>query len=602
MTLLLEQFLPTPAGALLGSGVCVALWFGGYVIYRVYFHPLARFPGPFLASVTDIWQAYQILTLKQPYNLTELHAKYGQFVRYGPDKLSITAEDAIPLIYQKGGRVMPKTEFYDAFGGPAGTNPNTFGMRDEERHSIRRPHMSHSFSISYVKEMEKYLDENVLILRNKIAGYADRGETFNLKQLIQSYVIDVLGELAFSQSFGIQVADDESMVPPVVEHTLFASTIGAWPAMTSTLKKWLPKIPRKGMQTLFKARAACASLASRCVKRRIAALEEEKANGTDEQRKDILTNLILAKDPETGENLTQSDLETEAFGFIIAGTHTTTATTTLLFWNLLHNPDVMDRCVEEVVDKLPDLSSDKVAYSVTEVEASLPFLRQCVRENFRSVPVFTMPLPRRVMAPEGIVVAGERIPQGTSVAVCNHAFHHDPEVWGADHNVFDPSRWEEAENAKRARYLMHFGLGGRQCIGKTVAQTNIYKLASTLLREFDFDLADAEEREAVSRGDFRGILPPLISVGISDLEGPLMVTAERRNATKGQTLSELDWSELPNRDGIKPRIRALLKASFEQKPVKVPSVIQTRAFDNAQLNKLSQSPDCAVKLSKTCSG
>lgn len=77
---------------------------------------------------------------------------------------------------------------------------------------------------------------------------------------------------------------------------------------------------------------------------------------------------------------------------------------------------------------------------------------------------------------------------------------------------------------------MHFGLGGRQCIGKTVAQTNIYKVASTLLREFEIFLADADEREAVSRGEFRGVLPPMISVGISDLEGPLMVKVKRRNA------------------------------------------------------------------------
>lgn len=76
---------------------------------------------------------------------------------------------------------------------------------------------------------------------------------------------------------------------------------------------------------------------------------------------------------------------------------------------------------------------------------------------------------------------------------------------------------------------MHFGLGGRQCIGKTVAQTNIYKLASTLLQEFDFCLADGDEQESASRGDYRGVLPPLISVGISDLEGPLMVRAKRRN-------------------------------------------------------------------------
>lgn len=104
-------------------------------------------------------------------------------------------------------------------------------------------------------------------------------------------------------------------------------------------------------------------------------------------------------------------------GISIAGTHTTSATTTLLFWNLLHNPESLDRCVEEVAEKLPDLSSDKVAYSVTEVETSLPFLRQCVRENFRTTPVFTMPLPRRVMAPEGIIIAGEHVEQGVSQSI-----------------------------------------------------------------------------------------------------------------------------------------------------------------------------------------
>lgn len=100
----------------------------GYIIYQRYFHPLAEFPGPFLASVTDLWQVQQFLSLKQPYHLTELHEKYGPFVRYGPDKLSVITEDAIPLIYQKSGRMMPKTEFYDAYGA---AHPNVFGMRDE---------------------------------------------------------------------------------------------------------------------------------------------------------------------------------------------------------------------------------------------------------------------------------------------------------------------------------------------------------------------------------------------------------------------------------------------------------------------------------------
>jgi len=113
---------------LTASTLPVVLALLGYVVYQTFLHPLARYPGPFLAKLTDLWQVNQFLTLDQPYHLTRLHEKYGPVVRYGPDKLSITDEHAIPILYQKGGRMFPKTEFYDAYGA---AHPNVFGMRDE---------------------------------------------------------------------------------------------------------------------------------------------------------------------------------------------------------------------------------------------------------------------------------------------------------------------------------------------------------------------------------------------------------------------------------------------------------------------------------------
>ncbi|KAJ5669589.1 hypothetical protein N7462_010659 [Penicillium macrosclerotiorum] len=469
------------------------------------------------------------MTLKQPYTLTKLHEKYGSIVRYGPDKLSIADEEAIKAIYQTGARYMPKTEFYDAYGA---AHPNIFGMRDETAHSIRRRHMSHSFSMSYVKEMEEHLDANIEILRKKIASRASNGEAFDLKKFLHYYVIDILGELAFSQTFGLQMSNDQSQVPPVIEHSLLAAVTGAWPMMTAQLKRWLPFIPHKGLQALFKGRKACADLASRCVDVRLRAIrmaDTSQSNEVISERKDILTNLILAKHPETGEKMTKTELETEAFGFIIAGTHTTSATTTLLFYHLLHNPDVMANCVAEITKNLPVLDKNEKAYSVTLVESSLPYLKNCVKENFRLTPVFTMPLARRVLMPDGLTVAGKHIPHATSIAVCNHVFHHNPAVWGPEHNVYDPSRWDSPEIAEKSRLLMHFGLGGRQCIGKTVAMTNIYKLMSTLLSEFEFDLADETKRAIAKENGFCGEIPDLISVGISDLAMPLMVIARQRD-------------------------------------------------------------------------
>ncbi|KAI1614678.1 putative benzoate 4-monooxygenase cytochrome P450 [Exophiala viscosa] len=524
MMLLFREVVTDPLPWLSALAVLSLL---GYVVYQRFLHPLAKYPGPFLASLTDVWQAHQFMTLQQPYYLTKLHEKHGPIVRYGPDKLSVTDEACIPIIYQKSGKSMPKTEFYDAYGA---AHPNVFGMRNENIHSIRRRHMSYSFSSSYVKEMEPYLDINIKLLNEKIIRYCLTGEVFDLKKLLHYYVIDVLGELAFSNSFGIQETDDESRIPPVVDHSLLAAVTGAWPLMTKTLKTYLPFVPHAGLQQLFKGRQACADLASRSVQRRIDNVQLQQELDPDAaERKDLLTNLILAKHPDTGERLTQMDLETEAFGFIIAGTHTTSATTTLLFYHLLHNPGLMDKCVSEVDANLPPLERGQEAYPLTVAEASLPYLKNCIKENFRVTPVFTMPLARRVMSPEGVVIAGQHIPQGTSVAVCNHAFHHNPDVWGSDHNVFDPSRWERPEVNAKSRLLMHFGLGGRQCIGKTVATTNIYKVVSILLRKFRFELPNDQEAMEVERGLYVGKIPEMVSVGISDLKRPLLVKAKTRN-------------------------------------------------------------------------
>lgn len=270
--------------------------------------------------------------------------------------------------------------------------------------------------MTYIKQLEQYLDLNMGLLRRKIKGYCDTHEVFDLKKIIHFYVIDVLGELAFGQSFGVQLAHDESLAPPVVEHSLLAAATGAWPAMTFKLKQWLPLVPYKPLRDLFDGRARVARLASQCVKRRLEEAARAEEAGTKDvlSRKDILTDLILAKNPDTGARLTQADLETEAFGFIIAGTHTTSATTALLLYHLLHNPASLQQIVSELDQALPDLGPEQDSYPFSTLEGSLPFTRNCIKENFRLTPVFTMPLARRITQPQGIVIAGRHLPQGVS--------------------------------------------------------------------------------------------------------------------------------------------------------------------------------------------
>jgi hypothetical protein len=48
-------------------------------VFRIYFHPLARFPGPKIAAATTLWKAFVECVLQRSFRdvLAELHARYG---------------------------------------------------------------------------------------------------------------------------------------------------------------------------------------------------------------------------------------------------------------------------------------------------------------------------------------------------------------------------------------------------------------------------------------------------------------------------------------------------------------------------------------------
>ncbi|KAF2221148.1 cytochrome P450 [Elsinoe ampelina] len=464
-----------------------------YIVYQRFLHPLAKYPGPLLAGLSPLW-------------------KLWHFVRVGPNHLDVTHPDAVKDIFLTG-KSFVKSSFYDAF---TALRPNIFGTRDEDIHHARKKALSNGFSLQSVTQMEGYIDGCLTKLIARLDKAAETNEVVDLKNWLSFFVIDVLGELAFSKSFNMLEKGQQEALPPLREHVYLAMLTGQLPSLLPYFGKYLPKLPIPSLQSVIKGRMRLRNLAISCVSQRLA--------NPDPSRRDLLAKLISEHTTGTLEEL---DIQTEAFGFIIAGSHTTATTLTFLFHLLLHHPSTLAALEADLLAPTSPIanlaSSPSPASAVVPYAQTLPhkYLSSVITETFRFAPVFTMPLMRVVPFPSAIV-AGERLPGGIDVSVCNAVLHHDPAVFGEDAGTFKPERWlDGGYTAAHKEQLLGFGAGHRACIGRNLAMVEIGKVVGGLVGRYKFSLAGG----GVEGGEGR---VPTESFGISDLRGRLEVRVERR--------------------------------------------------------------------------
>ncbi len=129
--------------------------------------------------------------------------------------------------------------------------------------------------------------------------------------------------------------------------------------------------------------------------------------------------LIDAKDPVTGDSLSDDEICEELIIFLFAGHDTTATTLAYALWALGRNPECQERVAAEVAE-LPGgpLTVDDIP--------RLNYTVQVLRESLRLCP----PAPTGTrMACRDIEVGGYRVPGGTMLVVGRMAVQRDPELW-----------------------------------------------------------------------------------------------------------------------------------------------------------------------------
>jgi unspecific monooxygenase len=190
--------------------------------------------------------------------------------------------------------------------------------------------------------------------------------------------------------------------------------------------------------------------------------------------RDLFDLLLAARDPESGEGFSPTQLRDQVATMILAG-HETTAVT--LFWSLVLLSGAPDeqQCVAEEVRQF-DIAPD----TAMDVTPRLVRTRAVISEALRLYPpAFT--IVRQAIRPDR--AGAIDIPRGSVLMIAPWVLGRHRRFW-RDPDAFDPSRFlPGASPIPRFAYLP-FGAGPRVCVGAQFALTEATLVLAAIIRAF----------------------------------------------------------------------------------------------------------------------
>ncbi|KAI1503706.1 cytochrome P450 [Biscogniauxia marginata] len=456
----------------------VTLAFGVWLLYQVvraiyyaFFHPLSKYPGPFLNRFTVLPITYHTIRGRQPYYMKSLFDRYGPVVRTGPNTLGFITAQAGKDIYSfrnSSGAILGKA--WDYYRSPG--VPTTMFNSDPEPHAVLRKTVNPGFSERAMRSQEPVIGAYVDLLIRRLHEAGENGQkALNLRDWYNFTTFDIIGKLAFSSDFGCLEGSDYHPWVRMINQALLDVTILNELKRIST-RHLLKIFELTGMAKTTKDRL---NITGEMLSKRIEAGSQS----------DFIEPFIHNKDKL---NLDFDHLKSNADMFVIAGSETTATLLTGATYLLLTHPDIYDKVVQEVRSSFG--SSDEI--SLTSVN-KLSYMLACLNETLRRYPPAASWLPRLVSNGDAII-DGHVVPKGSVVSIYiypSHMSEHnftDPEGFHPERFLGDPRFASDHLDAVRP-----FSVGPYDCIGRNLAYAEMRLILARILFNFDLRLVDGSK-------------------------------------------------------------------------------------------------------------
>src|ERR1700760_2401489 len=104
-------------------GVLLLSYALSIIVYRIRFHPLANYPGPFLGKFTDIYPMKAMFTMKRLYWQYDMLTAYGSPVRVSTNQLFFSDSKSWQDIYgQSSNPCLKEPAFYKGLSATGATS------------------------------------------------------------------------------------------------------------------------------------------------------------------------------------------------------------------------------------------------------------------------------------------------------------------------------------------------------------------------------------------------------------------------------------------------------------------------------------------------
>ncbi len=208
----------------------------------------------------------------------------------------------------------------------------------------------------------------------------------------------------------------------------------------------------------------------------------------------LLGAYLDARDPDTGEAMSDRRLRDEVVTLYLAGHETTASLLTWALYWLARRPDIAERVTAEIDDHV--VNDNPSADDLKALEYTARFVNEVLRLY---PPAWT--IARNAISED--IILGYRIPAGAIVMLSPYLAHRWEEIW-PDPMRFDPDRFTpEAVRSRHPFAYFPFSLGPRICIGMQFSLLEARLVLSLILRRFKVEPLHGPEIGCVAAGTLR---------------------------------------------------------------------------------------------------